>query len=179
MAGVHIHAISTIEDHGPLHSRGTDGKDGYITIVNEDGQWELRDPAYLARIRAIYADAFKGAPPPPATDRKREMELDQRQAVLNEQMQKLAERRAALSIQQAHPTHPTDREAYAEGNAAIGREQADIARQMAEIGRQRAEQGRTQAEWGRTQAEAGRKANEQVQAVIADARRNHKLTPIN
>ena len=50
---------------------------------------------------------------------------------------------------------------------------------MAEIGRQRAEQGRTQAEWGRTQAEAGRMANEQVQAVIADARRNHKLTPIN
>ena len=179
MAGVHIHSISTIEDHGPLHSRGTDGKDGYITIVNEDGRWELRDPTYLARIRAIYADAFKAAPPPPATDRKREMELDQRQAVLNEQMQKLAERRAALSVQQANPTHPTDREAYAEGNAAIGREQADIARQMAEIGRQRAEQGRTQAEWGRTQAEAGRMANEQVQAVIADARRNHKLTPIN
>ncbi|MGN6482514.1 M56 family metallopeptidase, partial [Luteibacter sp.] len=57
----HLHtSYSTIEDKGGRHSLDIDERKGYLTITNDDGQWELHDPAYLARIRAIYQQSFKG-----------------------------------------------------------------------------------------------------------------------
>ncbi|QDE40615.1 M56 family metallopeptidase [Luteibacter pinisoli] len=171
---------TTIDDHGPSRFQNIEDKTGYITIANEDGRWELRDPAYVNRIHAIYKEAFKAVPAEPrGMDRKREEDLDRQQSALNDQMHKLAERQVALAAQASDPQRATDRAAYSAGQAAISREQAEIGRQMAAIGQVRAEQGRHQAEWGQQQAEAARRANEKVEAVIAEARRNHALARVD
>lgn len=177
----HLHAsYSTIEDKGGRHSLDIDERKGYLTITNDDGQWELHDPAYLARIRAIYQQSFKGGPAPlqQPIDPKRAAELDQRQAMLSEQMARLSQRQSELAIAESRSGHAGNPE-YAKAHSEIGREQGEIGRQMGEVARERAMHGRTEAEWNREIAEQARKANERVEAVIAEALRNHALTRVN
>jgi len=177
----HLHtSYSTIEDKGGRHSLDIDERKGYLTITNDDGQWELHDPAYLARIRAIYQQSFKGGPAPlqQPIDPKRAAELDQRQAMLSEQMARLSQRQSELAIAESRSGHAGNPE-YAKAHSEIGREQGEIGRQMGEVARERAMHGRTEAEWNREIAEQARKANERVEAVIAEALRNHALTRVN
>lgn len=177
--GIHA-SYSTIEDHGGRHSQSINERNGYVTVVNEQGRWELHDPAYLARIRNIYQNSFKNGPAPlqEPIDPKREAELDRRQALLEEQMAKLSERQTELAQTEGRSGHAGD-PAYGKAHAEIGREQGEIGRQMGEVASERAMHGRTQAEWNREIAEQARKANEQVEAVLAEARRNHALTKVD
>ncbi|WP_426286992.1 M56 family metallopeptidase [Luteibacter sp. E-22] len=149
-----------------------DGADDFVWYREGKQAWVLKDPAYVKRIRDAFARSAQPADGA-AMSADKQAELDREQAVLNEQMAKLAQRQAELAVQESDPRGPTDRAAYAAGHAAIGKEQAAIAQKMADIGRVRAEQGSIQAEWGRRQAEASRKATKEVDAILAEAIRNH------
>lgn len=149
-----------------------DGADDFVWYREGKQAWVLKDPAYVKRIREAFARSAQQADGA-AMSADKQAKLDGEQAVLNEQMAKLAQRQAELAVQESDPRVPTDRAAYAAGHAAIGKEQAAIAQKMADIGRVRAEQGRIQAEWGRRQAEASRKASREVDAILAEAIRNH------
>ncbi|MDQ0011404.1 beta-lactamase regulating signal transducer with metallopeptidase domain [Luteibacter jiangsuensis] len=149
-----------------------DGADDFVWYREGKQAWVLKDPAYVKRIRDAFARSAQPADGA-AMSADKQAELDREQAVLNEQMAKLAQRQAELAVQESDPRGPTDRAAYAAGHAALGKEQAAIAQKMADIGRVRAEQGSIQAEWGRRQAEASRKATKEVDAILAEAIRNH------
>jgi beta-lactamase regulating signal transducer with metallopeptidase domain len=149
-------------------------RDGESFAWYRDGKqaWVLRDPAYLKRIHAAYAQASRPADTG-AMSADKEAALDRQQAVLDEQMSRLTERQTELAMKESDPRGPRDSAAYAAGHAAIGKEQAAVAQKMAELGQRRALQGKTMAEWGRKQAEASRKALEDVNAILAEAIRNH------
>ena len=149
-----------------------DGSARYVWFRNGDKAWVLRDPAYVKRITSAFARSEQPADMA-AMSADKQMELDRQQAVLNQQMNKLAERQAELAVKESDPSGPHDAGAYAAGHAALAREQAAIAQKMAQIGQIRAMHGKTQAEWGRRQAEAARKATEEVNGILAEAIRNH------
>jgi bla regulator protein blaR1 len=149
-----------------------DGSARYVWFRNGDKAWVLRDPAYVKRITTAFARSEQPADMA-AMSADKQMELDRQQAVLNQQMNKLAERQAELAVRESDPTGPHDAGAYAAGHAALAHEQAAIAQKMAPIGQIRAMHGKTQAEWGRRQAEAARKATEEVNGILAEAIRNH------
>lgn len=149
-----------------------DGTGDFVWYREGKQAWVLKDPTYVKRIRDAFARSAQPADGA-AMSADKQAELDREQAVLNEQMAKLAHRQAELAVQESDPRVPTDRAAYAAGHAAIGKEQAAIAKKMADIGRVRAEQGSIQAAWGRRQAEASRKATKEVDAILAEAIRNH------
>ena len=144
------------------------------SVWYSDGKqaWVLKDPVYLKRIHAAFDREMKVVDIPPS-DPGKLAELDRRQMVLNQKMNRLAAQQADLAIKESDPTRPRDAAAYAAGHAALGKEQAAVAQEMAEIGRVRAEQGRERAELGRRQAEASRKAAQEVSGIVAEAIRNH------
>ncbi|SEO68174.1 Signal transducer regulating beta-lactamase production, contains metallopeptidase domain [Luteibacter sp. UNC138MFCol5.1] len=139
--------------------------------------WVLKDPAYLKRIEKAFARSAVPAESGRMSAEKM-ADIDRQQAILNEQMSKLAHRQAELAVKETMPMRPDDRAAYAAGHAAIGKEQAELAKKMAELGQLRAMNGKTQAEWGRQQAAASRKAAEEVNAIVAEAIRDRAATAV-
>jgi bla regulator protein BlaR1 len=147
--------------------------DYYAWFRDGKQAWVLRDPEVLKRISAAYARAAQPADKAAMSADKR-MELDRRQAMLNQQMAKLSVRQTELAMKESDPMGHGDRAAYAAGHAAIAREQTIIAGQMAEIGKVRVFEGQTEAEWSRRQAAAARKSTDEVNAILAEAIRDHK-----
>ncbi|MGE7138111.1 M56 family metallopeptidase [Luteibacter sp. NPDC031894] len=136
--------------------------------------WVLKDPSYVKRIREAYARGYVPVEKVRESDEK-QAEIDQRQAVLNDQMARLSMKQAQLVSRQSNPDGSRDPAAYAAGHEAIGREQAELAKQIAELEKQRAVIGQARAAEARRQAEAARKENEEVQAIMAEAVRNHAV----
>lgn len=139
-----------------------------------DGEkaWVVDDPAYLKRIDAIYAKASQ--PAEAARERaERGARVAAEQAALNERMAKLSQRQADLVAHEVRPgPDPRTRAEYAEGHAAIGREQAMLADQIATLGRAQAEQGRLDVDMARRQKDANDQANQALDSLIAEAVRN-------
>jgi beta-lactamase regulating signal transducer with metallopeptidase domain len=135
--------------------------------------WVLKDPAYVKRIREAYAEGRVWA------DKERDAaekqaDVDRRQAVLNDQMARLSMKQAELVSRQTNKggSNPA---AYAAGHQAIGKEQAELAKDMAELEKERAAIGQMNVAAARRQAEAARKADDEVQAIVAEAIRNHAV----
>ncbi|NID16948.1 M56 family metallopeptidase [Luteibacter yeojuensis] len=151
-----------------------EGAGDYAWYRDGSRAWVLKDPAYVKRIREAYDRAR--VPADDARDgAEKQAAIDERQAVLNAQMAKLSMRQAELVSRQADPSGSRDPVAYAAGHAAIGKEQADIAKDIAELDKQRAAIGQKRAIAARRQAEAAQKANAEVQAIVAEAIRNHAV----
>jgi beta-lactamase regulating signal transducer with metallopeptidase domain len=150
------------------------GAGDYAWYRNGGQAWVLKDPSYVKRIHEAYA---RGRVPADDAQQSAEKEagIDRRQAVLNEQMSRLSMKQAELISRQSDPTGSRDPAAYAAGNEAIGREQAELAKEMAELEMQRAAISQEHAAASRRESEAARKANEEVQAIVAEAVRNHAV----
>lgn len=151
-------------------------RDGTISLVDASGAWELHDEAYLRRIRDIWAHMDR--PAPPAPDLQKMMALDLRQNELSQQMGKLAQRQAELA-QRSMKVPASEHGAFAKGQADLQNQQALLAQAMADVASERAAQNQVMAEFSRHMADAAMQAQEQVNAVLADARRHQKLDKVD
>ena len=132
------------------------GTEGLLYFVQGGSAYVIRDPALLARARALFR--------PQAELGARQAELGARQAELGARQAKLGTEQGRLGMLQAGAT--------ARRQAELGRQQGELGRQQGELGRQQGELGRRQGELGREQGRLAKIADAQLRQLIGEAMRS-------
>lgn len=165
-------------------------KSDFIWFERDEKSYVITDPAFLARVTALFAPQEELSKQQDALGRQQD-ELSRQQDALSQQMEKVKVQipdirpqleRIRMRLKELQDSGATQRELGRVQSeigglqSQIGRLQSDAGRQQSVIGRQQGELGRKQGELGRQQGELGRKegelarkASRQLRAMFDDA----------
>ena len=132
------------------------GNAPFLYVRDDGAAYVIRDPATLARAKAIMAP---------------QQELGRQQGALGRQQGALGRQQGALGREQARIGRLMA-DASAREMGELGRQQGDLGRRQSTLGAQQAALGSQQARLGREQARLAALAEPKFRALVADAIRS-------
>jgi len=129
------------------------GNTPFLYVRQNGAAYVIRDPATLARAKAIMAP---------------QQELGRRQGALGREQGELGKRQGALGREQGRLARQMA-DARSREMGDLGRQQGELGRRQGELGAQQGALGARQAELGREQARLAKVAEPQFEALVADA----------
>ena len=131
------------------------GNEALLYVRQGGAAYVIRDPATLHQARALF-EPQEALGAQQAELGSRQAELGSRQAALGSQQAELGSRQADATPSQA---------------ADLARQQSELAQRQGELGQQQAALGEQQSALGREQSRLARVAQDQLEALVADAMR--------